>query len=288
MRKNKKIKALFTLFKTTVLSFFEERAHLHAATISYYTLFSMIPLLYLTVISFGWFFGEAFCLQVISDLFQKNIGLKDIHVFTDYIKNIHQQGRSWVLNSVMVATLLYSCSAFMVSLKHSVNEFFDVEQKNEDKMNIFLELLKFRFLSLSYLAMIALVIFLLYFLQIFAFNVLSSWFASTHFWAVLMQIVFSLTLNFSIILMVFKFVSDAKVSWNIATKGAFFTAVFLLLSQLLVKWYLTRYFFLGKSDLIGSIFILMTWVFYSAQVIFLGAKFTYIYGKYKNNHSNFQ
>ena len=282
MKQHKEIKGFFNLIKTVFLSYFEERAHLHAATVSYYTLFSMIPLLYLTVVSFGWIFGEAFCLQVISELFRKNIGLSDIHVFTDIIKNIHEQAHSWVLNMIMIVTLLYSCSAFMVSLKHSINEFFDVAQNNQPKINIFLELFKFRLLSLSYLAFIALVVFLLYFLQLFAFNVVASWFSTNHFSHILVQMLFSFTLNYLIVLLLFKFVNDANVPWSVVGIGTLVTAVFLLLSQLLIKWYLQHYFFLGKSDIIGSIFILMAWVFYSSQVVFLGAKFTYIYGKYTN------
>lgn len=274
-----KFKKLTLVFRETFTSFFEERAHLHAATISYYTLFAMIPLLYLVVVSFGKVLGEDFCIQVITDLFKKNIGLNDIHLFTDYLKNINQQSRSWLLNVIMICALLYSCSAFMLSLKHSMNDFFDIETEKQRKINIFFDLLKFRFLSLSYLALIALIIFSLYFLQIFVFSVLSSWLTSVNFGYVFLQYFFSITLNFLVISFIFKYNHDGKVAWNIASKGALLTAILLFLSQLVIKWYLQRYFFLGKGDLVGSIFILMAWVFYSAQVMFFGAKFTYFYAK---------
>lgn len=267
------------IFKETFSSFFEERAHLHAATISYYTLFAMIPLLYLIIVSFGRILGESYCIQVITDLIKNNIGLNDIHLFTDYIKTIHQQSRSWLLNTTMIGALLYSCSAFMVSLKHSLNDFFDIKPNKQRKINLFLELIKFRFLSLSYLALIALIIFTVYFLQVFAFSILSSWFTSMHIGYLLLQYFFSIALNFLVIAFVFKYNHDGSISWDLAAKGAFVTAVLLFFSQLMIKWYLQHYFFLGKGDFIGSIFILMAWVFYSAQVIFFGAKFTYIYGK---------
>ena len=275
-------KKIRTVFKETFSAFFEERAHLHAATISYYTLFAMIPLLYLIVVSFGRILGEEFCIRIITDLFKKNIGLNDIHFFTDYIKNINQRSQSWLLNLSMIAALLYSCSAFMVSLKHSMNDFFDIEQNRQRKLNVFLELLKFRFLSLSYLALIALIIFTVYFLQVFAFSILSSWFTSIHLGYLLLQYFFSIALNFLVIAFVFKYNHDGYISWDLATKGALVTAVLLFFSQLMIKWYLQHYFFLGKGDFIGSIFILMAWVFYSAQVIFFGAKFTYIYDKHLN------
>ena len=276
--KNKSIRTYFNVLRESTFSYFKEGAHFHAATISYYTLFSTIPLLYLIVVSFGKLFGEEFCIKAISDLIRNNVGLTNIDVFTGYIKSIHEQSRSWILNLVMVGALLYSCSAFMVSLKHSINDFFDVEHEKNNR-NIFLDIIKFRFLSLSYLALLALVIFLLYFLQLFVFSFVSSWFNSSNFGLIFIQQIFSLSLNFIIILFIFKFVHDAKISWRLASTGAWLTAILLLLSQLLIKWYLQRYFLLGKGDVIGSVFILMAWVFYSAQVIFFGAKFTYIYGK---------
>jgi len=137
----------FSIFKETFSSFFEERAHLHAATISYYTLFAMIPLLYLIIVSFGRILGESYCIQVISDLFKNNIGLNDIHLFTDYIKTIHQQSRSWLLNVSMIGALLYSCSAFMVSLKHSMNDFFEIEPNTHRKINLLLEIIKFSIIN---------------------------------------------------------------------------------------------------------------------------------------------
>lgn len=276
--KNKSIRTYFHVLRESTISYFKEGAHFHAATISYYTLFSTIPLLYLIVVSFGKLFGEEFCIKAISDLIRNNVGLTNIDVFTGYIKSIHEQSRSWILNLVMVGALLYSCSAFMVSLKHSINEFFDVEHTKEER-NVFLDLIKFRFLSLSYLALMALVIFLLYFLQLFVFSFVSSWFSSSNFGFIIIQQGFSLLLNYIIILFIFKFLQDGKVTWRLASTGAWLTSILLLLSQLLIKWYLQRYFFLGKGDIIGSVFILMAWVFYSAQVIFFGAKFTYIYGK---------
>jgi membrane protein len=276
----KPFKNSHSVLKDTFAAFFEERSHLHAATISYYTLFAMIPLIYLIIVSFGKILGEEFCLQIITDLFKKNMGINDIHLFTDYIKNINQQSRSWLLNFSMIAVLLYSCSAFMVSLKHSMNDFFDVQPNQQLKINVFLELLKFRFLSLSYLVIIALLIFTVYFLQVFAFSVLSSWFSSAQLGYQYLQYFFSIALNFMVITFVFKYNHDGQISWMLASRGALVTAVLLFFSQLMIKWYLQRYFFLGKGDLVGSIFILMAWVFYSAQVIFFGAKFTYIYGKY--------
>jgi membrane protein len=136
---------------------------------------------------------------------------------------------------------------------------------------------------LAYLAVFALLILLSYFIQIFAFSVLENWLSSSignvHVGVILVHHLFSILLNLLIIALIFKFVQDGKVRWSLAFKGALLTSLLLFMSQVIIKYYLQHYFFLGKGDVVGSMFVLMAWVFYSAQVIFFGAKFTYVYGK---------
>jgi membrane protein len=86
-------------------------------------------------------------------------------------------------------------------------------------------------------------------------------------------------MNVFIITFIFKYVHDGSIEWKLAIKGGFITALLLFISQLVIKYYLQHYFFLGKGDVVGSMFIIMAWVFYTAQIIFFGAKFTYMYGK---------
>ena len=283
MEPDKSSKKILNILRIATAEFFEEGAFFHGAALAYYTLFALIPLLYLTLISFGKIFGEDMCINAVTEIFQKNIGIEDISVFTAYLKNLNNQSKSFSLNLVMIIALLYSCSAFMVSLKYSINDFFNIQKRKREKLNVVMDILKFRFLSLAYLAVFALLILLSYFIQIFAFSVLENWlsssFGNVHVGVILFHHLFSILLNLLIIALVFKFVHDGTVRWSLAFKGALLTSLLLFMSQVIIKYYLQHYFFLGKGDVVGSMFVLMAWVFYTAQVIFFGAKFTYVYGK---------
>ncbi len=283
MESNKSSKSIFEILRCTVEEFIEEGAYFHGAALAYYTLFALIPLLYLTIISFGRLFGEDMCINAVTAIFEKDIGIDDISVFTAYLKNLNNQSKSFSLNLIMIIALLYSCSAFMVSLKYSINDFFNIQKRKREKLNIIMDVLKFRFLSLAYLAVFALLILLSYFIQIFAFSIIENWlsssFGNVHLGFILFHHMFSIILNLLIISFIFKFVHDGTIRWKLALKGALLTSMLLFLSQLIIKYYLQHYFFLGKGDIVGSMFIIMAWVFYTAQVIFFGAKFTYVYGK---------
>jgi membrane protein len=283
MESDKSSKKILHILRIAIVEFFEEGAFFHGAALAYYTLFALIPLLYLTLISFGKIFGEDLCINAVTEIFQKNIGIEDISIFTSYLKNLNNQSKSFSLNLVMIIALLYSCSAFMVSLKYSINDFFNIQKRKREKLNVVMDILKFRFLSLAYLAVFALLILLSYFIQIFAFSFLENWmsssFGNVQVGFTLFHHLFSILLNLLIIAFIFKFVHDGTVPWRLAFKGALLTSLLLFMSQLIIKYYLQHYFFLGKGDVVGSMFILMAWVFYTAQVIFFGAKFTYVYGK---------
>jgi len=217
--KNKSKQSLWVIFKSSITEFFEEGAFFHGAALSYYTLFALIPLLYLTVISFGQIFGEEICINAITSIFEKNIGIEDISIFTEYLKKLNNQSKSIKLNIIMI----------------------------------------------------------------FAFSFIENWLSSTigniHIGFILFHHIFSMLMNLLIIAFIFKFVHDGSIAWKLAFKGALLTSLLLFISQVIIKYYLQNYFFLGKGDVVGSMFILMAWVFYSAQVIFFGAKFTYVYGK---------
>ncbi len=283
MEPDKSSKKILNILRIATAEFFEEGAFFHGAALAYYTLFALIPLLYLTLISFGKIFGEDLCINAVTEIFQKNIGIEDISIFTSYLKNLNNQSKSFSLNLVMIIALLYSCSAFMVSLKYSINDFFNIQKRKREKLNVVMDILKFRFLSLAYLAVFALLILLSYFIQIFVFSFLENWmsssFGNVQVGFTLFHHLFSILLNLLIIAFIFKFVHDGTVRWRLAFKGALLTSLLLFMSQLIIKYYLQHYFFLGKGDVVGSMFILMAWVFYTAQVIFFGAKFTYVYGK---------
>jgi len=282
MTKLKKNRTLLIL-QETFSEYFKERAHFHAATVSYYTLFSLIPLLYLAVALFGYFFGETFCINAITAFFSTYIGLKDVYVFTEYFKSINQQSNSALLNFIMILLLLYSCSAFMLAFKHSLNDFFDVEIKHSKKRIKIWKKIQVRFASVVQLTGIGSIIFIFYFVQLFLINVLSSRVSIPYTDFFLLHVFFPFVLNLVLIVVMFKFLQDGPLRWRFALVGAAVTSILLLISQLCIKWYLHNYFLLGKSDLIGSVFILMAWVFYSVQVIFFGAKFTYIYHKFSSS-----
>jgi len=280
-KRNQKVELL--AFWQALKEYVQQGAFHHGAALAYYTLFAFIPILYLTTSIYGRMIGAKNMRVIVSDLLHDGLGLTDAESILHLVDSMSIDKPSFFMEVVSVGILLYTCSAFMLSLKRSLNEFFNVTKKNRQESNLFMELIGFRFISVFMLAVFALVIILFYFAQVFVFSALNSWihwhngFIDVSF--KILQIGLTLVSNVLIFSLIFKYMHDAKVSWRVAFKGAILTAILLYFSQWILSYYLQHFFMMGQLGIANSIFMMLAWVHYSAQIIFLGAKFTYQVGK---------
>ena len=279
-QKNKKQPwfAFLSVLKDPIVGYFSEGAFFHGAALAYYTLFSFVPIVYLSTSIFGRVVGKENMQTIIIDLLQNQIGISDTKGLMDFLNSVNFDKPSLFLEIVSIGILLYGCSAFLVSLKRSINEFFDISKKKRHEENIIMDIIGFRFLSVAYLAIFAFIIILLYFLQGFIFYAFTNYLhyknGFVDFTLEFFQHLISIFSNILIFTIVFKYIHDGFVPLKLAIKGAIVTSVLLFLSQLLIKYYLHNYFFLGNMGIAGSLFIFLAWVHYSAQIVFFGAKFT--------------
>ena len=273
-------------FWDALKEYVQEGAFHHGAALAYYTLFAFIPIIYLTTSIYGRIIGQDNMRQIVSSLLQSGLGLQDSGTILQLVEGISFEKPNFFLELVSIGILLYTCSAFMISLKRSLNEFFNVAKKSREESNLFMEIIGFRFVGVLLLAVFALVIILFYFLQVFIFSALTNWLhwnnGFVDFSLQVLQVVLTLVSNMLIFLLIFKYMHNAKVSWRVARDGAIATALLLYLSQWLIGYYLHHYFIMGKLGVANSIFIMLAWIHYSAQIVFFGAQFTFHIGKVLN------
>lgn len=275
--------SVFFTIKDALFQYIQEGAFFHGAALAYYTLFAFVPIVYLTTSIFGRIFGQKNMENIVIDLLKNRIGISNTDDIMNILHQVNFNRPSIFLEVLSILVLLYGCSAFFVSLKRSINEFFDISRKKRHEENILMDLIGFRFLSVAYLGVFALIIILFYFSQTFAFSILEHWIKTKNgfvdFSFSLLQYIISILSNLLIFIVVFKYIHDGTVPWKIAMNGAFVTSIFLFISQLIIKYYLINYFFLGNLGIAGSLFIILAWVNYSAQIVFFGAKYTAVLAK---------
>ena len=278
-----RLHVIFYLSKDTLLSFFQERAFFHGAALSYYALFSMFPLLFLIVSFLGRILGEDFILKMIKNFLLENVGLSNVDEIMAVVGTYNLDRGNIFLEIIGIVFVLIASSAFLTSLRNSINEFYNIEKtvhkgRKAIQVNIFE-----RMVSLVFLAVFASVFLIVYMFHSVGFTLIHSWLdSSTDIQVFILRVMdfsFSILLNYIIFFLIFKFLHNGLVTWRVASMGAIVTAVLLFLGQLLIKYYLLNMFVLGTAGIAGSLFIFMAWVHYSSQIIFVGAKFTFTFSK---------
>jgi membrane protein len=269
------------LIKTTFIEFFQEQSFFHGAALAYYAIFALVPMIYLSLISFGRFVGQETMLKIIHTILREEVGLDDSSGIIDFLKDINFEKGNIVMNIVGIVALLLSSSAMLASLRTSINEFFDITNTLQGRRERIVHNVSFRLVSILLLPVLGIVVVMTYFGETFILSSGHTLFGTLNpvegFILGVLQHVLAILTNVLIFTLIFKYLHDGKVEWRLAIAGAIVTAVLLYLGQLLIKYYLKHYFFGSSIGVPGTILVILAWMYYSSQIIFLGAKFTKIY-----------
>jgi membrane protein len=273
-----------SLIKETFKGFFEEKSLFHGAALAYYTVFAMVPLLYLCIVYFGKIIGQKVMLVIIEDLLRNKVGLQDVNGMMDFVSQLDFEKTNFFMELVGLVVLLVASSAFVVCLRHSINDFFDLEINYSSKKKKIVKNIIFRAVSLGLVAFSAVLVIVFYFAQTILISISSDFFNNHHIVDILLSNLLrhglAILSNALLFTMIFKYVHDGFVKWKLAFGGALVTSILLYVGQLFIKYYLFNYFFGSQSGgVAGTLFILLAFVYYSSQIIFFGAKFTAVYAK---------
>ncbi len=272
-----------SISKETISGFLEEKAFFHGAALAYYALFSLIPLLYLGVSIMGRIIGQDFILELISDFLKSRIGLTDIDEIMKMVGSYQLDQGNLFMEIIGFTILLFAGSAFLNSLKNSINNFYNIQKTRLKGKTAIKRGVVEKLLSLLFLGVFATIFLVIYLFHSIGFTAVQFIFNSNsqmyNMAIIIVDYGFSILLNYLIFLLIFKFLNNATVSWKVASMGSIVTSILLFFGQLIIKYYLLNLFMLGTVGIAGSLFIFLAWVHYSSQIIFIGAKFTYTFSK---------
>lgn len=268
--------------RNTVKGLGEDKASVWAASLAYFTVFSLSPLLLLLTAIAGIVLGEE---AVKGELFGQIQGL----VGPDAAALI-QQGVSKTANPsgniiaifIGVITLILGATGIFDQLQQAFNSIWNV--KTNPKAGIKVMVID-KLLSFSMLLIIAFLIAIsvgLSFITSIATNYLNS-FAS-----IPIPVIEGANLVISFIVLtllfgaMFKILPDIKIPFRAVIPGAILTSLLFTLGKFIIGWYIGQSAYTSTYGAAGSLMILLVWVYYSVQLLLLGAEFTKAYAKEAN------
>jgi membrane protein len=274
----RRIKWIYSYITQVFKEFSADNILKYSASLAYYTVFSIAPLLVIISTLSGIFFGKEAVNGEVYKQLKGLVGDTAAIQIQEIIKNIHLTGNNFFASVISIVILLIGATSIFGEVQDSLNKIWGLRVKTK---KIWWKLILTRLLSFSLILSIGFIMIVSLILNaiVSAFgNFLSRYIQhfSVYFIETSEAVLSFIVATFLFSLM-FKLLPDAKIKWKDVLFGGFITAIFFTLGKLAIAYYL------GKSNLTtlygaaGSIIIIMVWVYYSSIILYLGAEFTKVH-----------
>jgi membrane protein len=267
-------KRLKIVLVESLTSWVDHRASSKGAALAFYTLFSMTPILVVAIAVAGYVFGAEAAQGEIVNQMQGLVGPNGAQAIQALLAAAQDPASGLVAILVASALLLLGATSVFAELKGSLDELWGVANTEQSAFSVLLRtrLLSFGMvLVLAFLLLVSLVVSAaLAMLERHAGGVLGS---SAMFLATISSII-SFGVIACMFAVIYKTLPDAPLTWRDVWIGAAFTAGLFSLGKYAIGLYLGNSGVASSFGAAGSLIALLLWVYYSAQIFFLGAEFT--------------
>ncbi|MCA9110872.1 MAG: YihY/virulence factor BrkB family protein [Planctomycetaceae bacterium] len=275
---------MWRVLKKTVEEFTEDNCMRMAAALSYYTVFSLPPLLVVVISSVGLtgLVSEEAAHGRLRDEIRSVVGEAGAQQVQTMIRHVNRGDNSFWGTIIGVVVLLFGATGVMVQLQEALNEAWDI--KPEERIAGVLGFFVKRLLSLGMILA-------------FAFLILVSLLASTviramgdqldvmlagsggHNYLAAMNWVLTLGTVTAMFAVMYRFLPDRDVTWRQVWLGACVTGVLFMVAKWALGIYLSHSDVASTYGAAGALALILIWIYYSAIIFLLGAEFTQVWAR---------
>ncbi|HKI05622.1 MAG TPA: YihY/virulence factor BrkB family protein [Thermoanaerobaculia bacterium] len=271
---------IWHVVQETIANWNKHSATTHSAALAYLSLFSLAPVVILTVAISGWAFGAEAAQGRIALELGRFIGAEGATAVQDLVAASSRPRTNRITALIGTVTLLVSATAALIQLQDSLNTIWEVSPKPgfflkqllKKRLLCFLLILGVGALVLASLAASA----GLAFLQRILESRLEVGLATLVGWA---DVVLSWIVITTLIGLVYRVLPDVKIGWRDVAWGAGVTAVLFLIGKYAIGFYLGRVPIASSYGAAGSLVLILVWIYYSSLIFLLGAEFTRVHSR---------
>jgi membrane protein len=277
LRNARPMRILWRVARDTVSEWVKHNASSLGAALSFYTLFSIAPILVIAMAVAGSIFGPQVAESHVLDQMRGLLGEAGAAAVQGLLSSAHKSGLRGFAAAVGVVTLLIGATSVFGELQSTL----DYIWKSPEKDSVaWWRILRSRILSIGlilgvgFLLMVSLLISA-------ALAALGAWLGTFMVrWSIVLpavDLVLSLGLTTILFAMIYKFVPRENIAWGDVWVGGLVTACLFSVGKLLIGLYLGRGSLSSAYGAAGSVMVLLLWIYYSAQIFLLGAEFTHVF-----------
>ena len=273
------LRAIVPLLREVIEQWQRDRALSHGAALAYYTLFSMAPLLVLVIAVAGLALGRAAVQGEIVGQIGGMMGPEGAKVVEDMIASASRPTSGILATLASLAAMFLGTSGVFGQLQTTLNDIFRAPPSARSGLRGMLQQ------RLGYLGMIVGIGMLL-----LASLVASAALAAVHDLLTervplaarvlpLLNFSLSFVITAGLFALIYRVLPEVRLQWRDVWLGAGFTALLFTVGKSLIGLYLGRAGTTSVYGAAGSLVLVLLWVYYSAQILFLGAEFTEVYSR---------
>ena len=267
------MRSIWSLIKQTAGSWNDLNASHLGAALSFYTMFSMAPLVLISIAIAGFIFGrEAAQGQVIWQI-QQMVGAAGAETIQNILQHTANTSTGITSTIVGIILLLFGASSVFGELRDSMNAVWGVKTPGSGLRGI----VQYRLFSCVLVIAIGFVLLL----SLLVSAGLAA--AGKYFGAILpvpeillqgLNLLVSFVVVTVMFAILYKVVPDVSIEWSDVWVGGAVTSLLFSVGKLLIGIYLGKASVGSAYGAAGSLVVVMVWIFYSSQILFLGAEFT--------------
>jgi len=251
-----------------------------AASLSFYTLLSLTPLLLIVVAIAGLVFGRQAAQSQLLWQIQQLVGSQGANAIQPLLQGARDTTQGVLATVLGLLTFLFGASGVLVELRSSLNTIWEVPGRHRPGMQMIAYLVRERLMTFGLVLSIG-------FLLIVSLAV-NAWIAALGTFSVqhlkglegFLQVVNSLV-SFVVITglfaAIYKILPEVRIEWEDVVLGSIVTSSLFTAGKFLIGLYLGKATFASTYGAAASVVILIVWVYYSAQIFFFGAEFTKVF-----------
>ena len=264
---------IWALLKDAANGWSEHHASRIGAALAFYTVFSLGPILLLAVAVAGFFFGQSAARGEIHQQIGSMIGPQAAAEVEALLVRAHRPEAGVVATAISVVTLLLSADTALVELKSGLDEIWSLPGESRVW---YWDYLRTRLLAIALILALGFLLLasLLFSAGLGALEALSRGIIIVGVVLRSASALVSFGLAALLFATVYKMLPSVKLAWKDVAVGALITAVLFTLGKYAISVYLGSSTVASTYGAAGSVIVVLLWVYYSAQIVLLGAELT--------------
>lgn len=271
---------LLSLSKQAITAWLDDAAPSMGAALSYYTIFSLAPLLLIVMSVAGFVFGAEAARGELFGQLRGLMGADAAQSVQTLLASLDKPVQGVGASVVGVALLVIGATSVFGELQNSLDRIWraPLRKKNSGLWN----LLRERLLSIGMILGLAFLLMVSLLAGAFV-SALGKWWAPIFGgWEIVAQIAnaaVGFILSTLVFAMIYKLMPRAQVRWRDVWIGAIVTSALFTMGKFLIGLYIGKSAVASGFGAAGSIAVILVWVYYSAQIFLIGAEFTWVYAQ---------